>query len=69
MRDFEDDFNFDFEHGIGVNRICNFRHDVHKSLDFGSDEGRLNDKELQARIQSHQERVQRELVGIGKDEV
>lgn len=60
MRDFEEDF--DSEQGIAAIRIRDFRHDVYESLDFGSEEERLNDPELQARISAHQERVQRELV-------
>jgi hypothetical protein len=62
VRDFEEDFNFDSEQRIADRRMCDFRQDVYKSLDFGSEEKRLNDPKRQARISAHRERVQRELV-------
>ena len=63
MRNFEEDFDFDFEQGVTSNKPRDFRGgDVYKSVDFGSEEKRLNDPKLQTRIQTHQERVRRELV-------
>ena len=60
MRDFEDDFDFDFPKGIIYNRPKDFRVDEHEPVTFGAmnfstDSGR------ESRIQSHQKRVQKEL--------
>ena len=60
---FEEETYFDFEQEVTGNKTRDYRGgDVYKSMDFGSEEERLNDSKRQTRIQAHQERVQRELV-------
>lgn len=60
MRDFETDFNFEFEEGIRCRRTVQFRIDKCPSLSIGtialkSSSGR------EARIQAHRKRVQADL--------
>ena len=59
MRDFEEDFEFDFEEGVRVIPVKGARIDSHRRVTFLP--SRDDDSEHQARIDAHRERVQREL--------
>lgn len=63
MRDFETDFEFDFDVGIRSARVKDCRIDSHKTVTH--DPNRDNDPEHQARIAVHIERVQREMQELG----
>ena len=62
MRDFEDDFDFEFEEGaVKCLNMKGFRTDTYPSMSHGSVATRRLDTEREKRIQAHQKRVQMEL--------
>lgn len=59
MRDFEKDFDFDFEAGIGVVKPQGIRLDSFRTTTYLPN--RNGDEQHQVRIVAHTERIQREL--------
>lgn len=59
MRDFETDFDFDFEAGVGRNRTKELRSDAYPALVIGGKQVFTSERE--ARVQAHKRRVQVEL--------
>jgi len=66
MRNFEEDFDFEFRRGIAVNRTRDFRDgDVYKTMTIGSGVAEVFNPEREARIIAHQKRVQSEMSKLG----
>lgn len=63
MRDFERDFEFDFDEGLSVPNPSDFRIDSYSPMAFIPD--RIDDPEHQARIVAHTKRVKEEMAELG----